>query len=158
MLKTIQEKLKEPLNESTRLSRKYLMLSSFVGVLVGNVGLIPDKITAFGISFTSSNQAALITLLCAVVIYFLVNFLTFIYSERITYKFSEISEIIESEKKRSEEGLLSHIFMQDIEVKVDRAVLKVKSVIRIRMLIEVFIPVVFSMYALFSLMLKLATV
>ena len=99
MLKTIQEKLKEPLSESTRLSRKYLMLSSFVGVLVGTVGLIPDKITAFGISFTSSNQAALITLLCAVVIYFLINFLTFIYSERITYKFSEISEIIESEKK-----------------------------------------------------------
>lgn len=156
-MKIIQEKLKEPLNESAKLARKHLMLSSFVGVLVGNIGLIPTKITAFGISFTSSNQAALITLLCVATVYFLVNFLTFIYSDRVAYKFGEISELIESEKRKLEEGPFNHIFMQDIEAQVDSAVLKIKTVIRIRMLIEVFIPFVFSMYAIFSLVLKLLT-
>tara|TARA_B100000780_G_C21014483_1_gene406360 strand:+ start:304 stop:522 length:219 start_codon:yes stop_codon:yes gene_type:complete len=66
----IIERLREPFNETTRKTRRNLLVSSLIGVAISKIGLVPEKISAFGIDFSKSNQSALLTLLIFIVSYF----------------------------------------------------------------------------------------
>ncbi|MDO6446255.1 hypothetical protein Q4493_10775 [Colwellia sp. 1_MG-2023] len=51
------------------------MAASVIGVVLTKVGLVPTKISAFGVEFSSSNQNALMLLLASAIGYFQLAFL-----------------------------------------------------------------------------------
>lgn len=59
--------LSDPLSELTRKERRNLLIASTVGIAVAKIGIIPEKISALGIDFSSSNKGALLLLLIGVV-------------------------------------------------------------------------------------------
>ncbi len=77
----ITDQLREPLNETTRKVRRNLLAASLVGLVTTKVGLIPTQITAFGIAFSTSNLEALMLLITAITVFYLVSFSIYIASE-----------------------------------------------------------------------------
>ncbi|MCV3263256.1 hypothetical protein OGZ01_11305 [Vibrio harveyi] len=75
------DRLREPLNETTRKARRNLLAASVLGIVTSKVGLVPTKISAFGVEFSSSNLEALMTLLALSIGYFLITFVVYITSE-----------------------------------------------------------------------------
>ncbi|HCG5966289.1 TPA: hypothetical protein NJ473_004385 [Vibrio parahaemolyticus] len=77
----ITDQLREPLNETTRKVRRNLLAASLVGLVTTKVGHIPTQITAFGIAFSTSNLEALMLLITAITVFYLVSFSIYIASE-----------------------------------------------------------------------------
>ncbi|QIR07674.1 hypothetical protein [Salinivibrio costicola] len=104
------ERLREPLNETTRKVRRNLMAASVVGIVLTKVGLVPTKISAFGVEFSSSNQQALMLLLASAICYFTVSFIVYVYSELTAWRLvftSKEMEDIKAEATRSEREFLA---------------------------------------------------
>jgi hypothetical protein len=70
------EFLGDPLSQLARDERRNLMLASAIGLLVGQAGLLPQQISALGITFTAPEQRTLLLCLAGAVTYFLLAFLT----------------------------------------------------------------------------------
>lgn len=64
----------DPLSEVTRKERKSLLGSCVVGLAIVIGRLVPEKIQAFGITVSSSQERSLLYLLAAVLLYFLLAF------------------------------------------------------------------------------------
>jgi hypothetical protein len=69
--------LGDPLSEVTRGERKTLLLVSAIGIVMERTGLIPTKITTFGIEFSEADRTLLLRLFALVVAYFLVAFVVY---------------------------------------------------------------------------------
>jgi len=69
--------LRDPLAENTRRERTRLLLSSVGALVVAKAGIIPTKIESLGVTFTASNQRAIVVLFGVVVAYFLLAFLIY---------------------------------------------------------------------------------
>lgn len=75
------DRFREPLNETTRKARRNLLAVSVLVIVTAKVGLVPTKISAFGVEFSSSNLEALMTLLALAIAYFIVTFVVYIILE-----------------------------------------------------------------------------
>jgi hypothetical protein len=62
------------LSPVTRAERRSLLLVSAVGIVIEKTGLVPTKITTFGIVFSSTDRSVLLALIGGVVLYFLCAF------------------------------------------------------------------------------------
>ncbi|MBM9606244.1 hypothetical protein [Desulfopila inferna] len=80
------ERLREPLNETTRRTRRNLLAAAVIGIVITKVGLVPSKISAFGIKFTQANQKSLLVLLSLIIIYFLIIFIVYVSSELVAWQ------------------------------------------------------------------------
>ena len=69
--------LSDPLSELARKERRNLLAASTLGIAIAKVGLVPEKISALGIDFSSTNKGALLLLLVGLVVYFLLSFLIY---------------------------------------------------------------------------------
>ena len=49
------DELKNPLSDITRKTRSYLLISASTGLIIVKAGIILEKITALGITFSESN-------------------------------------------------------------------------------------------------------
>lgn len=74
------DRLRGPLNETTRKARRNLLAAAVVGVVIAKVGLVSTKISAFGVDFTSANQESLLLLLACAIVCFGVTFVVYLYS------------------------------------------------------------------------------
>jgi hypothetical protein len=70
-------RLGDPLAEVTRKERRSLLIASAVAITIVKTGLVPTKISALGVEFSQADKAALLKVLAAVVIYFLVAFVVY---------------------------------------------------------------------------------
>lgn len=75
----------DPLSEVTRAERKTLLLVSAIGIVMELTGLVPSKITTFGVEFSEADQNLLLGLFGGVVIYFLVAFLVYAWSDFLAW-------------------------------------------------------------------------
>jgi hypothetical protein len=77
------------LSELSRRERKYLLMTSAIGVFVSWAGVVPTKISALGIELNSSEQKAFLLMLACIVTYFLLAFVIYGFKDfiewRITY-------------------------------------------------------------------------
>ncbi|KPZ60350.1 hypothetical protein [Pseudoalteromonas sp. P1-7a] len=149
------ERLREPLNETTRKVRRNLMAASVIGVVITKVGLVPTKISAFGVEFTSSNQQALMLLLAAAIAYFAISFLVYVYSEltawQIVITSKEIEELREiSEKERS--SVFGSVEEDKFRDHVKHIYFKSKPTFYIRLGVELAIPIIFAIYSCIALL------
>jgi hypothetical protein len=80
--------IQDPLSEVTRAERKTLLGVSAAGLIIVKTGLVPSEISALGIKFERADQHTLLTLLSAVVIYFLIAFLIYAASDFVAWRVS----------------------------------------------------------------------
>ena len=76
IIRVFERAIADPLSLSTRVERRNLMLTSVIATIVVATGLIPTKISALGIDFSTADRRTLLYILCAVVVYFLAAFIT----------------------------------------------------------------------------------
>ncbi len=69
--------LSDPLSSLSRAERRNLLLASFVGLLISTAGLIPTRISAFGIELSAPQQNALTFAAVLIVAYFSLAFLAY---------------------------------------------------------------------------------
>src|SRR6266851_5310284 len=67
----------DPLSEVTRKERRNLLIFSVLSYAIFKTGLIPTKITALGVEFSSTDQTALLRVLAGLVAYFLLTFVVY---------------------------------------------------------------------------------
>jgi len=160
-LKHHSDRLREPLNETTRKSRRNLISVAFLGLVITKVGLIPEKISAFGLEFTTANQQALLSILFYTIIYFALSFLVYVYSEltawKIVFTAKEIDELVEAQKESTIEGV---VFGEsktkiDLDIKVNK-ILRViyyrsNPIYLLRLFVELGIPIILAVYSCISL-------
>ncbi|MGE5693339.1 MAG: hypothetical protein ACM3YF_06120 [Candidatus Zixiibacteriota bacterium] len=78
----------DPLREVTRKERRALLGFCAIAIVVVKTGLIPNKIVALGIEFSSADQKSLLVVLALVVLYFLVAFLIYAFSDFMAWRIS----------------------------------------------------------------------
>lgn len=148
------DRLREPLNETTRKVRRNLMAASVIGVVLTKVGLVPSKISAFGVEFTSSNQQALMTLLAVAIVYFAVSFIVYVYSELTAWKIviasKEIEEIKEESKSTSRQ-LYGYDEDDKFRDHLRNVYSRSKATFYTRLGIELMAPIIFAVYSCLSL-------
>ena len=91
----------DPLSEVTRAERKTLLLVSAIGIVMELTGLVPSKITTFGVEFSEADQDLLLGLFGGVVIYFLVAFLVYAWSDFLAWRAVMRREAGRSVRRRS---------------------------------------------------------
>jgi len=149
------DRLREPLNETSRKARRNLMAASVIGVIISKVGLIPSKIAAFGVEFDSADQQALIYLLAASVAYFTICFAVYVYSELTAWKIVFASKEIEELKEASQTtSMLLHGFNEADKFKehIKKVLNNTKSAFNVRLFIELGIPIIFATFSFISLL------
>lgn len=148
------DRLREPLNETTRKARRNLLASAVVGVVIAKVGLVPTKISAFGVDFTSANQESLLLLLACAIAYFAITFVVYLYSELIAWQLvfrSKEIEQLKEEANREARGRYSDMDMYFHE-RTRRTYFQAKPAFFIRIFIELFIPIAFAAYSAVTLL------
>lgn len=66
--------LDDPLSGETRAKRKFLLVTSMVGIAMVKANIVPKKINALGVELEPSSQGALLYLVSFVIVYFLFAF------------------------------------------------------------------------------------
>lgn len=82
----LDESFKNFLSSTARKERTMLLISAAIGIAVADVGLIPTKIPAFGIEFTTSNRSQLLILLAFVILYFGFGFTSHFLADFLAWK------------------------------------------------------------------------
>lgn len=151
-LSIISERLKQPLSETSRASKKNLLLIGFISLLVTKLGLMPTQISMLGVTLEQANQTAILLLLIGATIYFLAVFLVTIASDLIAWhllfaeehgnmlmnlKDFDISDI-------SRDSVLEQM---RLETKLEN---RSKTVFIVRLVTDLILPIVFSLYGLVS--------
>jgi hypothetical protein len=90
--KLAQLDVKDPLSETTRKERKSLLGMGIVVIAIVKIGMIPTKIEALGIEFSTTEQRDLFHILLAVVIYYLSAFIIYALADFIAWR-SALSEV-----------------------------------------------------------------
>jgi hypothetical protein len=70
----LETAIRDPLSEVTRKERRLLLGVSVLGLAMVKIGLVPQKISALGVEFSSVNQKTLLYLIALIVVYFFVCF------------------------------------------------------------------------------------
>lgn len=148
------DRLREPLNETTRKSRRNLLAAAVVGVVIAKVGLVPTKISAFGVDFTSANQESLLLLLACAIGYFGVTFVVYLYSELIAWQLVFRSKELEQLKEEAEREVRSRD--SDIErffhKRTRKTYFQARPAFFVRIFVELVIPIVFAIYSAVALL------
>lgn len=150
---SFSDRLREPLNDTSRKVRRNLLAASVIGVFIAKVGLIPSKFAVFGIEFSEANQDALLILLIFVIAYFAITFLVYVSSELVAWQMifrSEEMERLQEQVRRSENSFDSE-HEKYIWEKARYTYFQAKPAFFIRLFVEVAIPVVFAIYSALAL-------
>lgn len=84
-------RLSDPLKEITRKERRYLLGVSVLGIAIVKAGIVPTKLTTFGVEFEKVNQQWLLLVLGFVILYFLIAFIIYSTSDFIVWRLTFIS-------------------------------------------------------------------
>lgn len=146
------DRLREPFNETTRKTRRNLLAASVLGVVIAKVGLIPSKISAFGIDFTAANQQSLVLLLAFAIAYFGLAFIVYLYSElvawQIVFRSQELEQLKEESHRRRDSLPDEEKWFHD---RARFTYIQARPTFFIRIFVELVVPVGFAIYAAISL-------
>jgi len=153
----------DPLSEITRRERRALLGLSVVAVAMAKVPVVPEKISALGIEFTLKNQQTFLSIYALVLAYFLAAFLVYALTDYISWRRARV--ILHQQYSR--QTIASNLALGDEGGKELRARLEEERELtyrafasyhvasraaRLRATFEFAVPVVFSSYAIFSLL------
>lgn len=147
--------LRDPLSGVSRRERRSLLALSTIAVLIAHAGLIPNQISALGIELTSLNRSAFLMLFAAVVIYFLVAFAIYGFSDFLVWRL-KYHEYLANVETASQDWTLDDQHNYD---EVRRRVPSIVWLYRIskpaaylRIAFEFLLPVFVGLYAIYALL------
>jgi hypothetical protein len=143
--------LKEPFTETTRKVRNHLMVAGLISILVADVGLIPSKIDTLGIEFTGVEQANLLKLLLAIMIYYVVSFSIYSISELSASKLTEFNEKFEGASEEIQSKFIVNLFNPKFGEDRDFQELKSGVLSGLRSAYEVLIPITWGCYSAYTI-------
>jgi len=163
----LEIRIRDPLSDVTRKERRLLLGVSVIGIALVKIGLIPSKISAFGIDFTPVNQKALVYLFAIIVIYFFVAFVIYSISDFIAWRLafrSAVEEYLKKEIDRRKKYLKPRGIEVDEEEELDKELIKYfgrgrmifvlsKPASIIRVVFEFLLPIIAGLYTILSLIL-----
>ncbi len=79
-------RLQDPLSAVARKERRSLLVASALGIIMVKTGLVPSKISGFGVEFTQTNQKTFLVIFGLIVLYFLVSFLIYAVSDFLAWR------------------------------------------------------------------------
>src|SRR3972149_1614277 len=79
-------RVRDPLSEVTRKERRSLLGVSTIGIIMVKTGLIPEKITAFGVKFSKTDQKSLLFIVAFIIVYFLISFVIYAWSDFVSWR------------------------------------------------------------------------
>lgn len=140
----VDTRLQDALSPETRLARKSLLAFSAIGVAVVKVGLLPSKISALGIEFDKLNQKSFAGLLAVISFYFLITFLSYALSDFLLWK---------SNKRQLEISFYTKNLLPSFYALggVYRLSKLSGAVSWLRCILDFFVPIIVSGYAIFIL-------
>jgi hypothetical protein len=155
-LRPLEIRFRDPLSEVTRKERTALLAVSAVAIVISTTGLIPTKISALGIEFGNSDQAALLFVLQCIVGFFICAFLFYASFDFVAWRVmwhdsvwnTYLSESQIPPENRQTDANKVAIQMVDLNIKWWRIS---TPVINLRYAFEFFIPLLVSVIALFCL-------
>jgi len=83
--------LRDFLTDTARKERKLLLVTSAVGIAVAQVGLLPLKVSALGVEFSSTDQHAFLVLLALIVGYFFFAFFLYAMADFLAWRNAVVS-------------------------------------------------------------------
>ena len=146
----LSDYLRNPLNETTRKARRNLLAASVVGIVISKVGLVPSKISAFGIDFTTENHESLILLLVFAIAYFTLTFVVYLLSELMSLRLAFWSVELKNLKKEIlvEDSNINSTFYEQYPIKrTMRTYWMSGFAVGLRLVIEVLVPIAFAIYS-----------
>lgn len=163
--------LRDPLSEVARKERRNLLIISAIGIVVVKTGLIPTKISALGIEFSQTDRHSLLFTIAAVVIYCLIAFSIYSWSDLLAWKITYYHAFIahQLETKASEDlGPLEFISWRQFKTnkmpikkadeKTTRIVIRpfwyslYQPVTFLRAIFEFLAPLLIGLYAIYILL------
>src|SRR2546428_12023446 len=84
--KLAEVSVRDPLSSTTRKERKSLLGIGMIAIAIVKIGLVPTKISALGIEFSATDQKHVFHILAAVVIYYLMAFIFYAFSDVIAWR------------------------------------------------------------------------
>jgi len=78
--------VRDPLSEITRKERRSLLALSTLGIIMVKTGLIPERISAFGVEFSKTDQKSLLFVVAFIIVYFLVSFVIYAWSDFASWR------------------------------------------------------------------------
>lgn len=148
--------LRDALSKETRDERRNLLVVSVVGLIIERTGLIPSKIAALGIEFTSVNQSSLLWIIAMIVGYFWLAFLTYSLSDFLAWRIifrttleEYINERLADLKSKGAQSILKESSPRTLSLLL-RAV-KPVSWIRV-VIIEIALPILIGLLAIILLL------
>lgn len=150
------DRLREPLSPTTRRVRRNVLAASAVGIAIVKVPLVPSKIPALGIDFTSADQGALLLFIAAIVTYYGISFITYVISEVVAWQLALRQERIDRFEDRQlknpvqEEGVAgirTRELREDLYRQDHFWVVLSQPIFLIRATFEVLVPVLLAVYS-----------
>ncbi len=99
--------LSDPLSSVTRRERRLLLGVSVFSIAMVKTGLVPAKISAFGIEFTNTNQRSILWITALIAFYFLCAFSIYAASDFLGWKKVIRTERVKRAKERLEKAQIS---------------------------------------------------
>ncbi|MDR3579158.1 MAG: hypothetical protein P4L44_04240 [Oryzomonas sp.] len=91
--------LKDPLSELTRKERRMLIVVSSIAITMIKTGLVPSKISALGVEFTTANQSSILNMIAYIIVYLLVAFAIYAFSDFVEWRVNFYKSIISSNEQ-----------------------------------------------------------
>jgi len=173
ILENFESYVKDPLNPETRKARKSLLVFSFVTIIIVITGLVPEKIESMGIEFSKTDQHNMLLLLGFLIIYFLISFIVYGFADLIRLKVNIIKNFKQDLKDKYEEAERELSIKEKeyplgtyLDVGANISIIKhhvdalyksqkgFKSFIRIRVFLDIVLPVLISVFAAILVFIK----
>ena len=160
--------LHDPLSETSRKERKMLLASAALGIMIAYSGLVPSKVPAFGIEFSSADRVAFMNVIAAIIGYFLLAFVVYGALDLLRLRLAHRQQVVEHLKKiklraierrnadKADEDVDRYEHLDDLlEKERDKDVLVmffVKPAILVRAIFELVLPVIIGLYGIYAVL------
>lgn len=161
---------KSPLSEESKALRRNFVLMSAACIFIGLTGSVPDKVAVFGLDFNATQKDYVIWFMAAVEIYFLLHFYSIAvvevtdwvgpFYEAVLYKRRMLQHPAFDEADFLDVGPPADLYnlneyqdeaRRDAKYKVQRTFRYFYSGIYVKLIIELIMPLVLSIWALYLL-------
>jgi len=117
--------LRDFLTELTRRERRVLLAVCAIGITIAKTGLVPSRISTLGIEFSGANQQTMLTIIAALVFYFLLEFVINAASDYVIWKTTHTLSIRDSKLREIGEQQPVQKLLADMDIDQRKQVVRV---------------------------------
>ena len=139
MASTFSEKLQDPICETTRKQKRNLLIFSLLGIVIAKARIFPTEITALGVKFSHGDSASILSMLSWIILYYLITFVIYSWSEFVALRIWSIEKEEEYRKALERSGGMEERYRHGIFGSL---------ALRFRTYFEFLVPIIISVTAI----------